>query len=117
MLKHMNVWKKQALGFLLIALIIITVALTGHFGIRAIRQNFNLALASSPLIDAAMEMKLSVATDRQIIMEFLSSRSLETLEGYWKEHQELVRNFDTYAGAEGWSSRQTPFTIPNLHPG
>ncbi len=99
MLKNLNLKKKLMGGFLLVSIITIIVAVTGISGLEVIKSNFRTVLESSPLIDAAMEMKFSVARDMQMIMEILSARSKGDLEEIWKKHEMLVRDFDLFADA------------------
>jgi methyl-accepting chemotaxis protein len=86
-------------GFLLVSTITIIVALSGIFGLKMIRTNFHTVLESAPLIDAAMEMKMSVARDMQMIMELLASKSGADLDGVWKEHEAFAKEFDVFADA------------------
>ncbi|MCG8632974.1 MAG: MCP four helix bundle domain-containing protein, partial [Desulfobacterales bacterium] len=73
MIKNMSLLKKLMGGFLILSGITIIVAGTGVYGLLKIKDNFQTVLESSPLIDAAMEMKISVARDMQMIMELLAS--------------------------------------------
>ncbi|MCG8634540.1 MAG: methyl-accepting chemotaxis protein [Desulfobacterales bacterium] len=95
----MSLLKKLMGGFLILSGITIIVAGTGVYGLLKIKDNFQTVLESSPLIDAAMEMKISVARDMQMIMELLASGSKDDLEGVWKEHESFVNTFDVFAHA------------------
>ncbi len=99
MLKNLSLRKKLMGGFLLVSVITIIVAVTGISGLEVIKSNFRTVLESSPLIDAAMEMKFSVARDMQMIMEILAARSKGDLEEIWKKHETLVKDFDLFADA------------------
>ena len=99
MLKDLSLGKKQMGGFLLVSIITIIVAMVGIYGSTLVGTHFRSVLESAPLIDAAMEMKLSVARDMQMIMELLAVDSKEELDKIWKEHEALVKDFDTFATA------------------
>jgi len=99
MLKDMSLGKKLVGGFLFVSVITLVVVTTGILGLSGVRTKFNAVLESTPLIDAAMEMKISVARDMQMIMELLAAGSREELEGIWKEHESFVADFDLFAGA------------------
>ncbi len=99
MLKDFSLGKKQMGGFLLVSAITIIVGLYGISGLRAVRTHFHSVIESAPLIDAAMEMKLSVAGDMQMAMELLASQSKEDLDKAWKKHEDFAKHFDTFTKA------------------
>ncbi len=99
MLKNLSLRKKLMGGFLMVSTITIIVVVTGISGLKMIRTNFDTVLESAPLIDAAMEMKISVARDMQMIMELLASESRIDLDHIWKKHETFVQEFDLFAGA------------------
>jgi methyl-accepting chemotaxis protein len=99
MLNDLSIRKKQLGGFMLVNTITIIIVFTGIFGLKSVRQNFERVIKTSPLIDAAMEMKIAVARDMQMIMEIIASRSKQSLDAAWKEHETYVKYFDTYAEA------------------
>ena len=80
MLKDLSLGKKQMGGFILVSAITIIVALFAISGFRTVGTHFRSVIESAPLIDAAMEMKMAVARDMQMIMELLASQSKEKLE-------------------------------------
>ena len=99
MFKNLNLRKKLMGAFLLTSTATIVVVLTGLFGLNTIRTNFQAVLESAPLIDAAMEMKISVARDMQMIMELLAAGSKGDLDEVWKKHEAFVEEFDLFADA------------------
>ncbi len=99
MLKDLSLAKKQMSGFLLVSAITVIVVITGILGLKTVQRHFQDVIESAPLIDAAMEMKYSVARDMQMIMEFLAADSKEELDKIWKEHETFVKDFDTFANA------------------
>lgn len=99
MFKNLSVGKKLLSGFMITSMITVLVVITGLVGISRIKSNFKTALETSPLIDAAMEMKISVARDMQMIMELLASENRTDLDHVWKEHSGFVKDFDLFASA------------------
>jgi len=99
MFNNLSLRKKLMGSFLLVSGITIIIVVTGIFGLKTIRTNFNNVIQAAPLIDAAMEMKIAVARDMQMIMELLASVSNDDLDGVWKDHQGFVEEFDIFADA------------------
>ena len=99
MLKNLSIGKKLIGGFLITSVITVVVVITGLLGVNKIKSNFKVALETSPLIDAAMEMKFSVARDMQMIMELLASDKKSDLDNVWGEHLNFVKDFDLFATA------------------
>jgi len=98
-MKNLSLWTKQMGGFLLVSAITIIIALAGISGFKTVETHFRSVVESAPLIDAAMEMKFAVAKDMQMMMELLDSKSKETLDKTWKEHEAFVKYFQTFATA------------------
>jgi methyl-accepting chemotaxis protein len=99
MINNLSIGKKLFGGFLVASVITVFVVITGLMGINKIKSNFKVALETSPLIDAAMEMKISVARDMQMIMELLASDTKSDLDDVWNEHSNFVKDFDLFATA------------------
>ena len=99
MLKNMRIGMKQACGFLLVAAIVAVAGGVGINGLSKIGGRLTEITQTTPLVDAAMEMKISVARDMQMIMELLASQTGEELDQVWQEHESFVKDFDTYAEA------------------
>lgn len=99
MFKNLSLGKKIFGGFIITSVITVVVVITGLLGINKIKSNFNTALETSPLIDAAMEMKFSVARDMQMIMELHASENKSDLDDVWNEHSNFVKDFDLFATA------------------
>ncbi len=90
--KNLKIGTKIIAGFLLVTAIF---ALVGLVVIRSITEMKEAA----PLVDAAMEMKLAVRSDMQMIMELLAAEDKPVLDEVWEEHESFVRHFDTFAEA------------------
>ncbi len=95
-------WKigtKLTSAFLLISAILVLVGGLGYRNIVTIQNATDHIVKAAPFSEAALEMKLSVATDMQMIMELLAAENSQDLQEVWREHEELVRRFDLYADA------------------
>ena len=99
MIKNLKIGVKQLFGFSTIILLLIVVGAVGYGGIETINKNLQEIVKTAPLVDAAMEMKIAVARDMQMIMEMLAAQDKAELDGIWKEHEGFIKEFDTYAGA------------------
>ncbi len=99
MFKNMRLSTKQIGGFLLVSVILLAVGLVGYTSMAQISEKLDSLVKATPLVDAAMEMKLAVVTDQQMIMEMLASTDKERLDEVWGAHEEAVIEFDTYADA------------------
>jgi len=55
-------------------------------------------IASSHIVDAALEMKYAVRSDMQMVMEFLDAPDTKGLGENWAEHEKVVAGFDLFAG-------------------
>ncbi|MCF6248733.1 MAG: methyl-accepting chemotaxis protein [Desulfobacula sp.] len=99
MLRDLSLRKKLMGSFLSVSVITIIVVLTGIFGLKTIRLNFTNVLQTTPLIDAALEMKIAVTGDMLMIMELLATGSKTDLDDVWKEHEAFVEEFDLFADA------------------
>ena len=98
-IKDLKLGVKLIGGFLLVSVITIVVVLTGIFGLKMIRTDFYKVVKTAPLINAALEMKVAVTMDMQIIMELLASKTRADLDGVWKEHEKIVEKFDVFVNA------------------
>lgn len=86
-------------SFIIISLILVLVGLTGYISLSSMTRKTENIIQTSPLIDAAMEMKLSVQSDMQLIMEILDSDNKTDLNEVWDEHKENTANYDLYSNA------------------
>ena len=99
---NINDWKirtKLLSAFFLVTSILVTVGLLGYFNINDMQKKTIDILRSAPLVDSAMEMKLSVAQDMQMVMELIAAGNQQDLDDVWREHNDLVATFDLYADA------------------
>lgn len=91
-LKNLSIKTKILSSFTLILLIIVVVGWAGYSATVKIGK-------ASTIVDAAMEIKLAVRTDMQMLMELLAADEMEPLNGAWEEHLQTVATFDSYAEA------------------
>ncbi len=97
MLKDISLRKKMIGGFLFVSIISVVVALTGIIGLKAIRTEFNKVVETTPLTNAAMEMRMAVVKDMQMILEFQTSASKEELDKNWARHETFMEDFTNNA--------------------
>ncbi|MEG3637620.1 HAMP domain-containing methyl-accepting chemotaxis protein [Magnetococcus sp. PR-3] len=98
-LQDLKIGIKLSLSFFIIAIIMLIVGMVGYLNIGQINQKTEEIVTTSPLISAALEMKLTVQHDMQLIMEFLEAGDEAELNEMWQEHESAVATFDTYADA------------------
>lgn len=90
---HISDWKigtKLATSFCFIALLIIAVGLLNYRGMNQMQAKTSDILIASPWVDAAMEMKLSVVTDMQLVMELQAAKNQSELDKIWAEHETVT---------------------------
>ena len=78
-LQRMKVSTKLLIGFLLVAVVLLIVGATGSSGTTTMSDKMAAIVEAAPLVKATMEMKIAVARDLQMVMEFLASRGEEVL--------------------------------------
>ncbi|MBF0572980.1 MAG: methyl-accepting chemotaxis protein [Desulfamplus sp.] len=99
MLKNMALSKKQIGSFLLISFITLIVSVIGIYGLKNTAKKIQTINMASPLIDAAMEMKIAVVRDMLMLMEILESTSEERLKAEWEGHEDAAKDFEIFADA------------------
>jgi len=99
MFQNMSLVKKQMGGFLLISLITVVVAGIGIYGLKSTEKQIHAINMASPLIDAAMEMKIAVTRDMLMLMEIMASTSETGLNAEWAEHERAAEDFQIFADA------------------
>ena len=97
--KNFKISTRLISGFLFVSLILTIIGGIGFWGLVSMNDEVEKIKQTTPLIDAAMEMKLAIRTDTQVIMEILNANTLNELEEVWKTHKQNIRDFDLYAGA------------------
>ena len=61
-------------------------------------------IASASIVDASMEMKISVRSDMQMLMEFLDAGNKEDLAKVWTEHEGFIKEIGRASCRERGSS-------------
>lgn len=85
--------RSKLLGaFFSLTLLIVVIGWKGYSSIIQVQQ-------VATVVDAAMEIKIAVRTDMQMIMELLAAEDAAALEEVWKEHLQAVEDFDLFQGA------------------
>ncbi len=95
-MKNMSLNKKLGVGFALVAVVLLIVGIMGFLSIKKMEMNTQSIIEAAPLVDAGMEMKISVARDMQMIMELLAAKTVPELDEVWVEHEHFVKHFDVY---------------------
>jgi methyl-accepting chemotaxis protein len=88
-------------GFLIVVVIFL---ITGGY-VKVAQDDM---VASSHIVDAALELKYTVRSDMQMVMEFLDAPDKDVLEDDWGEHEKVAGDFDFYAAGilEGVSNEK-----------
>ena len=79
-------------AFCFMALLAGVIGVNGYLSTNTLRE-------SATVVDSAMEMKLAVRGDMQMIMELLASEDTRRLEAVWEEHLQFVKAFDFFQDA------------------
>ena len=99
MFKDLKLSVKQMGGFLLVILILLAVAFSGYRGIDQINGKLRTILETTPLVEAAKEIKLAIAQDIQVVMAITTALDTEELDEIWKVHTEHKKEIALYAEA------------------
>ncbi len=86
-------------AFLVVSAILVVVGGLAYRNMQEMGLKTQDILRASPLVDAAMEMKISVARDLQMVMELLAAPDAKALNEIWAEHEGYVRDYDIFVGA------------------
>ena len=105
MFANASLGKKLISGFIGVAMVVLVVGLVGYKSAENMASETTTILETSPLVEAAMEMTMSVEADKLIVMDMMDATDVKELEEHWREHEENVKYFDTFgdgilAGAE-----------------
>jgi len=98
-IQNWKIGSKLYAGFFMVTLVLMIVGGLGYRSVGNMSAKTTEILHSSPLMDSAMEMKIAVARDMQMIMELLAVGNQSELDEVWAEHEGFARMFDTYADA------------------
>jgi methyl-accepting chemotaxis protein len=86
-------------GFLAIASITAVVSVISFFGMKELETKFNTVIDSTPLIESAVNMKLTLAQDMMLVMRLMAALDTDELEAVWKEHEKSIQQFNLYKTA------------------
>jgi len=93
MFKNLPLLVKQMIYFSCITLILVVVGLVGLFGMRNVGTKLQATTESGPLIYAAMEMKMAVASDLQLFKSLEAAQWPDEVEATWREHEMIAVKF------------------------
>ncbi|MGL1861342.1 MAG: methyl-accepting chemotaxis protein [Pseudodesulfovibrio sp.] len=88
-LSDIRVGAKIVGGFGIIVLLFLA---TGLF----VKSSKDSMVAASSVVDAAMEMKIAVRSDMQMLMEMLAADNDGDLKEFWTEHEGFIAEFDLF---------------------
>ncbi|MDH3974240.1 MAG: methyl-accepting chemotaxis protein [Deltaproteobacteria bacterium] len=97
MFGNSSLGKKLISGFIGIALVVLAVGMVGYRSATVMEGETKTIIETMPLADASMEMMLAVLKDELVIMDMLETNDAEKVEEIWKEHEENVESFDSFA--------------------
>ena len=81
-------------GFLAIASITAVVSVISFFGMKALETKFSTVIDSAPLIESAVNMKLTLAQDMMAVMRLMAALDTDELEAVWAAHEKGIRKFN-----------------------
>jgi methyl-accepting chemotaxis protein len=93
----MKIKGKLLAGFLSVAAVLFVIGVLGYYNVIEMQKKTTAIVAAEPLISAALEMKLAVARDMQMLMEIFVAVEAQELVALWEEHLTLVAHFDKHA--------------------
>ena len=99
MFKNLPLLVKQMIYFSCITLILVVVGLIGLLGMRNVGTRLQATTESSPLIYAAMEMKLAVANDLQLFKSLEAAQWPDEVEATWGQHEAIALQFTALGNA------------------
>jgi methyl-accepting chemotaxis protein len=99
MFKNLPLLVKQMIYFSCITLILVVVGLVGLFGMRNVGTRLQATIESGPLIYAAMEMKMAVASDLQLFKSLEAAQWPDEVEATWSEHEKIAVQFTALGNA------------------
>ncbi|WP_051148526.1 methyl-accepting chemotaxis protein [Desulfospira joergensenii] len=90
---------KQMAGFLLVASVTIIVSLVSFNGMKKLEDKFNIVITSAPLIESALNMKLTVNRDIISVMKLMAALDTEELSAVMQGHETNIKTFQEYKTA------------------
>jgi len=110
---------KNMVAFCCIAFITAIVGVTGYIGMKKLETKFKVVIESTPLIQSAINMKLTVSQDLMVVMKLMAALDSDELAATWKEHEAVSLRFYQFKtailnGAAFDSGRVFPARDENL---
>jgi len=95
MFKNLPLLIQQMIYFSFITLILVAVGVVGLLGMRSVSDRMRATTHTSPLIMAAMEMKMAVASDLQYFKGLEAAQWPDDVEAAWTAHEAIAKRFTT----------------------
>lgn len=99
MLKRLTLKTKLMASFMLIAFVVLMVGWVGFTSITKMAETTTTVLQTYPLIDSSMDMKLSLVSEKQNVMDMFTATNQMQLRAAWDNHQSLKSRFNQLATA------------------
>ncbi len=90
---------KLMTAFLAIASITAIVSLISYTGMKTLEHKFKTVIESAPLIESAVNMKLTLSQDIMMVMQLMAALDSDELDAIWKRHEAIVKQFNLYKKA------------------
>ncbi|MCG8427367.1 MAG: methyl-accepting chemotaxis protein [Chromatiales bacterium] len=98
-IKNISIAQRLIGGIGFIVMLLLIVGGLAYRGMTQMNEGSQRFLETAPLIDVAMEMKVSTRTHQLVIMEMLAAESISDIENQWAENQSAAKKFQVYGGA------------------
>jgi methyl-accepting chemotaxis protein len=99
LLQNISIANRLIAGFGLLAILLLLTGGMAYRGMSHMNEDSRKIVETSPLIDAAMEMKMATRTHQLAIMEMLAADSVAEADKMWRESGEASLSFQNYSDA------------------
>jgi methyl-accepting chemotaxis protein len=93
MSKFLSLRVKSIAAFFCVAVITAIVGITGFLGMKKLDGKFNEVIESAPLIQTAINMKLTVSKELTMVIALMACLDTDELNEKWKVQQSLAKDF------------------------
>lgn len=90
---------KLLIAFVFISSILLVQGVDPYISLTKQEKGQDEILKSVQVSNAAADIKFTMAHDLKILMELISTTDQKDLEEFWKQHQELSKNFNGFIDA------------------
>ena len=97
-LKNLKIGTRLISGFLLVSALLVAVGAISYLGLKNMSNEVIVIQKAVPLVDAAMEMKLSATEDMLGIMKLIAAHDQKEIDSIWQAHEKNIETFDIFVG-------------------